>query len=221
MSDVESKNQYLTKLRRLWKGTLYIGIVTVYITVVVGSLLLIAWQAGLFALGLVAVSQLFRYVASEVDRIGWLLQTHKNDDERSSLDEGQSHSTNKLRRNLLGLLTLLVQLPNIALIVYVFGYVGMLWSASCLIALALVELMFQEIRRMNRKVAYREASYGFQERSVLRSGHHDVTPKGQEAMIEDRLNRLEALVDEGKISRESYEKARDKYWIRQVMNSRE
>ncbi|MCY4095837.1 MAG: hypothetical protein OXG05_12030 [Gammaproteobacteria bacterium] len=221
MSDTERESQYLIKLRRLWKGTLYIGIVAVYIAIVIGSLLLIAWQAGLLVLSLVALSQLFRYVASEVDRIGWLLQTQNLDDDRTPDDEVQSNRTNKLRRNLLGLLTLLVQLPNLALIIYVYEHVGLLWSVSSLLLLGLIESMFQEIRRVNRKVAYREASYGFQDRSMLSTSHHDVTRQGRAATLEDRLEQLEALVDEGKISRASYEKARDKYWIRHVMESSE
>ncbi len=221
MSDAPSENRYLIKLRRLWKGTLYIGIVALYVAVAVGALLLIGWQAGLLILGLVALSQLFRYVASEVDRIGWLLQTENLDDTQLNPDEHESRRTNKLRRNLLGLLALLVQLPNIALVVYVFGSIGMLWSVACFSALVVVELMFQEIRRVNRKVAYREASYGFQDRSLLTPGHHEINREGQVASLEDRLEELEALVDEGKISRASYEKARDKYWIRHVMETRE
>ena len=221
MSNADSESQYLIRLRRLWKGTLYIGIVAFYITVVVGSLVLINWQAGLFALGLVGLSQLFRYVASEVDRIGWLLQTQNTEDDGSRLDEDQDLSTNKLRRNLFRLLALLVQLPNIALIIYVYGNVGMLWSVACVAALALIELMYQEIRRVNRKVAYREASYGFQDRAMFTSDQTGGTREGQDAALKDRLERLEQLVDEGKISRKGYEKARDRYWIRHVMEAKD
>lgn len=221
VSDAQSENTYLIKLRRLWKGTLYIGIVALYIAIPVASFLLIRWQAALLVLALVGLSQLFRYVASEVDRIGWLIQTESLYDDHAPLFNEQAQGTNTLRRNLLTLLTCLVQLPSIALIIYVYGNIGVLWTVVCFFALVVIELMFQEIRRVNRKVAYREASYGFQERAMLTPGHHDVTRKGQLAMLEDRLERLEALVDEGKISRESYEKARDKYWIRHVMESRE
>ena len=215
MSDTESDSPYLTKLRRLWKGTLYIGIVALYIAVVVVTLVLIGWQAGLLAVGLVALSQVFRYVASEVDRIGWVIRS-QNDDER------EIGGTTKLRRRLFALLTLLVQFPNIALVVYVYTNIGLPWSVVLLIALMAVELLFQEIRRVNQKVAYREASYGFQDRSLLTPGQQGVgSQEGRDVTLTDRLARLEKLADEGKISRRGYEKARDKYWIRHVMESRD
>ncbi|MCY4129817.1 MAG: hypothetical protein OXG15_11355 [Gammaproteobacteria bacterium] len=215
MSDTESDSPYITKLRRLWKGTLYIGIAALYIVVIVATLVLIGWQAGLLAVGLVALSQVFRYVASEVDRIGWVIRS-QNDDEQ------EIGGTTKLRRRLFALLTLLVQFPNIALVVYVYTNIGLTWSVVLLIALMAVELLFQEIRRVNQKVAYREASYGFQDRSLLTTGQQGVgSQEGRDVTLTDRLDRLEKLVDEGKISRKGYEKARDKYWIRHVMESRE
>lgn len=215
MNDTESASPYLTKLRRLWKGTLYIGIAALYIAVVVLTLILIGWQAGLLAVGLVGLSQVFRYIASEVDRIGWVIRS-QNDDEQ------EIGSTIKLRRRLFGLLTLLVQLPSIALVIYIYANIGLNWSVAFLFALIAVELLFQEIRRVNRKVAYREASYGFQDRSLLAASHQSGGPdEGRDATLNDRLDRLEELVDEGKITRKGYEKARDKYWIRHVMESRE
>lgn len=215
MSDSESESPYLTKLRRLWKGTLYIGIAAIYIVVVVLILILIDWQAGLLAVGLVGLSQVFRYIASEVDRIGWVIRSQTD-------DEQEIGSTITLRRRLFGLLTLLVQLPNIALVIYIYTNIGLTWGVAFLFALIAVELLFQEIRRVNRKVAYREASYGFQDRSLLAASHRSGGPdEGRDATLTDRLDRLEELVDEGKISRRGYEKARDKYWIRHVMESRE
>ena len=44
--------------------------------------------------------------------------------------------------------------------------------------------------------------------------------KVHDAMLTDRLDRLEQLVDERKITRKAYEKARDKYWIRHVMDKK-
>lgn len=215
MSDTESDRPYLTKLRRLWKGTLYIGIAALYIAVVVVTLVLIGWQAGLLAVGLVALSQVFRYIASEVDRIGWVIRGQNNGDPETS-------STIKLKRRLFALLTLLVQMPNIALVVYIYTNIELTWSMAFLVALIAVELLFQEIRRINRKVAYREASYGFQDRSLLVAGHQaGGTNEAHDATLTDRLDRLEELVDQGKISRKGFEKARDKYWIRHVMESRE
>lgn len=215
MSDTESDSPYLTKLRRLWKGTLYIGIAALYIAVVVATIVLLRWQAGLLAVGLVGLSQVFRYIASEVDRIGWLIRSQDDHAEQAS-------TTTKLRGRLFTLLTLLVQLPNIALVIYIYTNIGLLWCAIFLVALIVVELLFQEIRRVNRKVAYREASYGFQDRSLITAGNVEggATDARDETLM-DRLEKLEVLVEEGKISRESYEKARDKYWIRHVMKSRE
>ena len=215
MSASESESQYLTKLRRLWKGTLYIGIVASYIAILVATVLLVGWQAGLLALGLLALSQLFRYIASEVDRIGWVIRDQHD-------PEQQAERTTSLKRRLFALLTFLVQLPNVTLVVYLYMKIGVPWSAVLLVALIVIELMYQEIRRVNRQVAYREASYGFQERSMLASGHQGTaTHEGHDATLTDRLDRLEQLVDEGKITRKAYEKARDKYWIRHVMEKRE
>ncbi len=215
MSDNESESQYLTKLRRLWKGTLYIGIVASYIAILVATVLLIGWTAGLLALGLLALSQLFRYIASEVDRIGWVIRDQHD-------AEQQAEGTTSLKRRLFALLTFLVQLPNVTLVVYIYMKIGIPWSVVLVVTLIVIELLYQEIRRVNRKVAYREASYGFQERSMLASGHQGTaTHEGQDATLTDRLDRLEQLVDEGKITRKAYEKARDKYWIRHVMEKRE
>lgn len=214
MSDNEIDSPYLTKLRRLWKGTLFIGIAALYIAVVVAMIVLTGWQAGLLAVGLVALSQVFRYIASEVDRIGWILRSQDDAAEQAS-------SMTKLRQRLFTLLALLVQFPNIALVIFVYTNISLSWGATSLAALIVVEVLFQEIRRINRKVAYREASYGFQDRSLLTAGHREGEANdGQDETLKDRLERLEVLVEEGKISRESYEKARDKYWIRHVMKSR-
>ncbi len=215
MSDNESESQYLTKLRRLWKGTLYIGIVAAYIAILVATVLLVGWQAGLLALGLLALSQLFRYIASEVDRIGWVIRDQHD-------PEQQAEGTTSLKRRLFALLIFLVQLPNVTFVVYIYMNIGIPWSAALIVALIAIELLYQEIKRVNRKVAYRDASYGFQERPMLASGHGGTTTReGQDATLTDRLNRLEQLVDEGKITRKAYEKARDKYWIRHVMEKRE
>ena len=123
MSDSESDIPYLTKLRRLWKGTLYIGIAALYIVVVVLTLILIDWQAGLLAVGLVGLSQVLRYIASEVDRIGWVIRS-QNDDEQ------EIGNAITLRRRLFGLLTLLVQLPNIALVIYIYTNIGLNWGVA-------------------------------------------------------------------------------------------
>ena len=61
------------RLRRLWTGTLYIGVFAVY-TLLLGLLLVFyGWRPALLSLFLIGLIQLFRYVADDVDRIGWLL----------------------------------------------------------------------------------------------------------------------------------------------------
>jgi len=216
VSDSERENPYLIKLRRLWKGTLYICVVALFVAVVVTTLVLLGWQSSLLALGLLALSQVFRYVASEVDRIGWVLRLQSD-------DENQGQSTTRLRRALLVLLIILVQLPNIALVAFViYEDVGIDWSFAYFVTLVVIEILFQEIRRVNQSVAYREASYGLPDRSPLMVGAHDgLKHESRDAILVDRLDRLEKLVDEGKISRKSFEKARDRYWVRHVMESRE
>ena len=211
MENETAENTYLIKLRRLWKGTLYIGIVALVIAIIVAVFLVIGWQASLLAIALIALSQLFRYIASEVDRIGWVLRTANH-------DEAESRATTRLRRTLLLLLILLVQLPVVGLFLFVAMRETMVWSVSMLVALIFIELMFQEIRRVNRQVAYRDASYGLDERPPLVPGHanNDLNER-KDVALQDKLDRLERMMEEGLISRKAFEKACDKYRVRAVM----
>ncbi len=213
MNDALNATSYLIKLKRLWKGTLFIGIAALYIAVVTGSFFIIDWQIALLSFGMIVLSQFFRYVSNEVDRIGWILRDQTN---KTTLD------ARRWRRSLLGLLTTLTLLPIIALVVYLYSASSWLWSASCLMMFFSAEVFYLEIRRVNRQVSYREASYGFPEHAPLNAAtvQATVASRGQKE-LEEKLALLESLAKEGKISSKAYERARDKYWIQHVMNSTE
>ena len=215
MSNEQEGSQNLIKLRRLWKGTLYIGIVAIYVVLVASAVMIADWQSGLLVFACITLSLVFRYVADEVDHIGWVL---RNDE----IKEGEYQETARIRRWLFGLLVLLVQLPNLALVGYVFVSFGLFWSALVLVLLALAEAFFLEIRRVNRKVSFREASYGFKDRPVAIVGSAiEAADPGRGAELSDKLSKLRELMKEGEISEKAYAKARDKYLVRHVMESQD
>ena len=65
--------RFALRLRRLWIGTLYIGIFAIYLLILGLLVVYYGWRPALLSLFLVGLIQLFRYVAFDVDRIGWQL----------------------------------------------------------------------------------------------------------------------------------------------------
>ena len=123
-----------------------------------------------------------------------------------------------MRRLLISLLVVLVQAPNIAIVVLAYVQVEVFWFIVCVGLVVAAELLFLEVRRVNRQVAYREASYGRHEpfapgAPVGAQSSHDRAS----AALQDRLDALEQLAKEGKISSRAYENARDSYWVRHIM----
>ena len=136
-------------------GTLYIGIFAVY-ALFLGLLLVdYGWRPALLSLFLIGLIQLFRYVAEDVDRIGWRLSQENIEGEK----EGIIRHRNKLRYLLLTLMLLL----NLGL-VYQWYLVSSWQQAVVLpVGLILVEMMFRRIRATNRQIDYRSPLYGIKQ----------------------------------------------------------
>ena len=85
-----------------------------------------------------------------------------------------------------------------------------------LLGLVLIEVLYSRIRSVNRRVEFEEASYGLKDRGPLTRGP-DAMRASNQARLDRKLEELEALREQGLISRKSYEKARDKHRIRSVI----
>ena len=197
------------KLKRLWKGTLFVGIGGGYVLLVAMLFIYHGWRAALLALFLIGVSQFFRYIANDVDRIGWRMSNEWS-------DEPIAESTKRYQRRMLVALAGLAQALNLALIYQAFHLGDLRWMLPTLLGLVLVEVLYSRIRGVNRRIEFDEASYGFKDRGPLGRGP-DAMRASNQAKLDGKLDRLKALAEEGRISRKAYEKARDKHRIRSVM----
>ncbi|MDE0190431.1 MAG: hypothetical protein OXQ90_03660 [Gammaproteobacteria bacterium] len=197
------------KLQRLWKGTLFVGIGGGYVLVVAMLFVYHGWRAALLALFLIAVSQFFRYIANDVDRIGWRMSNES--------DEAAAETTKRYQRRMLFALAGLIQALNLALIYQAYHLGDLRWMLPILIGVVLIEVLYSRIRSVNRRVEFEEASYGFKDRGPLTRGPEAMQASNQ-ARLDRRLEELKTLADEGLISRKAYEKARDRHRIRSVMD---
>ena len=198
------------KLQRLWKGTLFVGIGGGYVLLVAMLFVYHGWRAALLALFLIGVSQFFRYIANDVDRIGWRMSNE-------SSDEAAGETTKRYQKRMLLALAGLVQALNLALIYQAYHLGDLRWMLPMLIGLVLIEVLYFRIRSVNRRIEFEEASYGFKDRGPLSRGPEAMRESNQ-ARLDRKLEELKALADEGLISRKAYEKARDKHRIRSVMD---
>ena len=140
------------RLRRLWMGTLYIGIFAVY-TLLLGLLLVYyGWRPALLSLFLIGLIQLFRYVANDVDWIGWLLSQENI--------EGEKEGIIQHRTQLQYLLLTFILLLNLAMASQVYLVSSWQQAIVLLIGLILVAMMFRQIRATNRQIDYRSPIYG-------------------------------------------------------------
>ena len=202
------------KLQRLWKGTLFVGIGGGYMLLVAMLFVYHGWRPPLLALFLIALSQFFRYIANDVDRIGWRMSNE------SSL-EAISASTKRYQKRMLVVLAGLVQALNAALIYQAFHLGSLPWMLPTLAGLVLIEVLYFRIRSVNQRVEFEQASYGFKDRGLLSGGPEPMRPPGRAKRdkLDRKLNELKSLLDEGRISQKAYEKARDKHRIRAVMEA--
>lgn len=202
------------KLQRLWKGTLFVGIGGGYVLLVAMLFVYHGWRAALLALFLIGVSQFFRYIANDVDRIGWRMSNEWS-------DEGIPQSTKRYQRRLLAALVGLAQVMNLMLIYQAHHLGDLPWMLPTLVGLSLIEVFYARIRRVNRRIEFEEASYGFKDRNPLTGGPGAMRLSEQAAQdkLDRKLDKLKVLADEGKISKKAFEKARDKHRIRTVMRA--
>ena len=207
-TQVESTAQ--VKLQRLWKGTLFVGIGGGYVLLVAMLFVYHGWRAALLALFLIGVSQFFRYIANDVDRIGWRMSNE-------SSDEAVGETTKRYQRRMLVALAGLVQALNLALVYQAYHLGDLRWMLPMLSGLVLIEVLYSRIRSVNRRIEFEEASYGFKDRGPLSRGP-DAMRASNHARLDRKLEELEALAEEGRISIKAYERARDKHRIRSVMD---
>ena len=197
------------RLQRLWKGTLLVGAVGAYALLLGLLFVQWGWPAALLALFLVAVAQFFRYIANDVDRIGWDL---------ANRGSPSSERTVRYQSRLLWLLFGLTQAVHVALVVQAALLGGADRALATLLALALVELLFALVRRANRRTAFEQASFGLEEPALAGrrtgSSRWDDT---QRAKLDRQLERLREMAEEGEISERAYKKARDRHLVRSVM----
>lgn len=202
------------KLQRLWKGTMFVGIGGAYVLLVAMLFVYHGWRGALLALFLIALSQFFRYIANDVDRIGWRMSNEQS-------AETISESTKRYQRRMLIVLVGLAQGINLALIYQSFHLGSLPWMLATLAGLALIEVLYSRIRSVNRRVEFEQASYGFKDRGPLSGGPENIRPSDQARRdkLDRRLDELKTLVDEGRISQKAYDKARDRHRVRAVMDA--
>ena len=209
-----SATQMHTRLQRLWKGTLVVAITAGYLLILTLLLIHRDWQAALMALFLIVLAQFFRYIGDDVDRIGWQL-SRESSEPRSDGGEDANIRQKRMHRLLVGL----TQLPNVALVGHGYWLGGQRWAIGLAIGVVAIELLHTRIRKVNRAVAFEQASFGFAERNLFTEGPESIgrLRETKERRVEERLAALERMADEGLISRKAYEKARDKARVRLVM----
>ena len=207
----DNANQLHTRLQRLWKGTLVVAITAGYLLILTLLLIHRDWKAALMALFLIVLAQFFRYIGDDVDRIGWQLSRQSGESER---DEEANRRQKRMHRLLVGL----TQLPNLALVGHGYWLGGQRWAIALAIGVVAIEFLHTRIRKVNRAVAFEQASFGFVERGLF-EGPESIArlQETKERRVEERLSTLERMAEEGLISRKAYEKARDKARVRLVL----
>ena len=234
---------YETRLRRLLKGILYVLITGLYVAVVLAVFFGTGWKAAILTILLIAFSLALRFVGDEIYRIGKMIGGGV--DSETAHESAQSLKTrfyifcvvlvHVIALGLLG--QIYVVAPDLSAffnsaVDYYFASnepvtvsstdeaaSRMTWVLVVLLDLVSVEMGFIWIRKINESIAYRTASYGNREGDPFGITPSDpsVQRRIKEERLENRITELSQMVEEGKISREVFEKQRDKYRIRHVM----
>jgi hypothetical protein len=192
------------KLRRLWKGTLYICITGIY-TFLLGMLLIYqGWRPALLVLFLIALGQWFRHIANDVDRLGWIM----GQNEQSEIQTGEK----RLQARMHVLLICLIQLLNIVITIQVFVISTWMWALMVAAAVLVLEIMFGQVRSVNRRMGY-ESANGIKEQGPLATREAPL----QDKEIDGKLAELKKLAETGAVSQKAYEKARDRALVKRVM----
>lgn len=199
------------RLLRLWKGTLVVAIAGGYLLILTLLLIHRDWRAALLALFFIGLAQFFRYIGDDVDRIGWHLA-----EDQAAPDGATQQRQRRMHRLLIGL----TQLPNLALAGHAHLLGDLPWTVTMAGGLLAIEWMHWGMRRVNRAVAFEQASFGFAERGLL-DGPEPIgdLAETEERRVEERLRTLERMAEEGRISQKAYKKARDRARVRLVMEA--
>lgn len=213
------------RLWRLWKGTLVVAAMSAYALLVTLLFLHHGWRAALLALFFIVVSQVFRYIANDVDRIGWNLQRRHDSagGGDAGMDGGDGAASVRYQLRLFWLLVGLAQLLNIVLVGQAFELAGVGRAVATLAGLTFVEVLFSRIRKVNRRVEFQQASYGLSDGLSSRGALDASTSAtawdaGRLERLQRKLERLKDMAEAGEISQRAYEKARDKALVRSVMD---
>ena len=201
-------------IKRLWKGTLHVVAAAIYIALVLGMFSVGSWFLALITLGVVFLVQALRYIASSMDRIA------HNVAKRQEADGSVRSSTIGYKISAL-LVWLLIQCGNAYLALKAFEVSTSSFAVRVTAALAFVEIVYLFIRFINQKVAYQAASFGMADRSLFRDGPTPLREEQEQRKqkVKAKLEVLRTMVEKGEISEHAYLKARDKYLVRQVMES--
>ncbi len=215
MAKEQSVSDIALKLRKLWKGTIFIGIGGIYVFLLGMVITYVGLKASLLTFFLIALAQLFRYVAGDVDRLGWVMENKDI--------SGEQEDSRKYQSKMLMLLFGLIQSANLAIVYQVYAVSTTSWALLALFGLLAVELMFRKIRNLNHEINYELASYGLKDNNPISSGanrHYveEVEAPGSKEGIDKKLAKLKSMVEQGQISQEAYEAVRDRELIQRVMD---
>ena len=230
MATTPNDSEVRTRLLRLKKGALLVGVGGAYVGLLAGGLVVYGWRQALLAAFLIVLGQCFRYIAHDIDRLGWAMEraasTGEDGTENRTEDRTEDRKKNRYeaatshgQTRMLAILGMLAILPSVAISVQAYLVGGIEPTAIAVVALALVEVLYRGIRRVNRQTAFRDASYGFRDKGIFGHGPDAIRALAEtkSARVEQQLARLKAMADDGRISKRAYEKARDKYRVGLVM----
>ncbi|NQZ07829.1 MAG: hypothetical protein HRT35_11765 [Algicola sp.] len=223
MSKEKSANDIALKLRTLYKGTLYIGIGGLYILLLGMMLVYVGFLGALLTCFLICLVQLFRYIAGDVDRLGWVMS---NKNISSDSFSGAGDATQTYQSRMLMLLVGLIQIANLAIVYQCYVNSTAKWAGLALVAIVSVELMFKQIRKTNREIDYELASYGLKDRSPVhgavisnaRQPAKVVDKTKANDKIDSKLATLQALVDSGDVTESAFQEVKDRLLIERVMS---
>lgn len=201
-------------MQRLWKGALHVLAVAGYIGLIIGMLVIGSWLSGFVTLGLVLLAQSLRYIASAMDRIAHSMRQQLQGEEAES-------GSNHIPIVSAILVWVLIQGCNAAIGLYAFKIDGSQPALQVVAILVVIEAIYLGLRVINRKIAYVPASFGIADRNVFREGPvpYEKLAAREKERIEQKLQVLKELAEDGAISERAYLRARDKYLVRYVMES--
>lgn len=224
------------RLRRLWKGTLLVAVAAGY--AFLASLLLVqhGWRSALLALFFIVVAVVLRYIGNDVDRIGWNLsrglvagrrqgaevaaseaREGAEGEDAAGQDSTQGRTTAmRYQARFFRGLWALAQVVNGALIAQALLVGGADRALATAAGLALLEVLFWQVRRVNHSVTFAQASYGIEGRLPAPAAA-DAWDDAGKARLNRKLDKLAEMAEAGLISQKAHRKARDKWLVRSVM----